>query len=158
MRKKYVICLSGTERAHLTRLAGDAAAPVLRRRQARLLLDADTSGAGDSLTDQAISLLRGVSAPTVARARQLCATQGVAAVLAWQAAAPPPLSSAQVTQISQLRALLASPPPPGTRRWSLRRLADAMVAQQHLPAISHETVRRLLRSCPPGPEPAGDDA
>ncbi len=146
MGKKYVVELNRSEREQLAEVTADVGAPVRCRRRAQLLLDADAGDQGEGLNDQAIGLLRGVSVPTVARVRQLFVEGGLDAVLALPVAALQRPAHFSPQQIAQLRALAAGPPPPGSRHWSLRQLADAMVAGHHLSAISHETVRRLLRT------------
>ena len=146
MVKKYIVKLSVAERLRLTELAEAIETPVRRRRRAWLLLDTDSAGQeGDGLDDHSVALRRGVSVPTVARVRQVFAVGGVEAVLA----EPPNLrrrpAGVNTQQVARLYALADSPPPEGSSRWSLRMLADTMVAKQYIPAISHETVRRVLR-------------
>ncbi len=46
---------------------------------------------------------------------------------------------------AHLIALSCGTPPPGHARWSLRLLADRMVKLQYVDAVSHETVRRVLK-------------
>ena len=145
MVKKYVVKLSQAERVRLTELAATAETSVRSRRRARLLLDTDTAGQACGLNDQAIALLRGVSVPTVARVRQLFAVGGVEAVLAAPAVMRERPAGMNPQQVAQLHALADSAPPTGSRRWSLRQLAEQMVANEYIAAISHETVRRVLR-------------
>ena len=46
---------------------------------------------------------------------------------------------------AHLIALSCGKPPPGHARWSLRLLADRMVELRYVDAISHETVRKVLK-------------
>lgn len=46
---------------------------------------------------------------------------------------------------AHLVALSCSEPPEGRIRWSLRLLADAVVELEYIEAISHETIRRVLK-------------
>ena len=46
---------------------------------------------------------------------------------------------------AHLVALSCSQPPAGQARWSLRQLADKAVELQYVKAISHETIRRILK-------------
>ena len=46
---------------------------------------------------------------------------------------------------AHLVALSCGPPPEGFSRWSLRLLADRMVELEYVDAISHETVRKVLK-------------
>ena len=152
MTKKYIVCLSAADRGTLEALLPGAS--VRQRRHARLLLDADRGAGQAELSDQQISDRHGVSVPTVARVRQRYVEGGLAAVLA---RAPVQRRTALgAEQARRLREMAAGPPPAGSKRWSLRLLADAMVAGQHIGAISHETVRRVLKAGPPS-DPMLDD-
>ena len=46
---------------------------------------------------------------------------------------------------ARLVALSCGTPPEGHAQWSLRLLADRAVALGHIDAVSHETVRRVLK-------------
>jgi hypothetical protein len=46
---------------------------------------------------------------------------------------------------ARLIALACSEAPEGRRRWTLRLLADRLVALEVVDAISHETVRQVLK-------------
>jgi len=46
---------------------------------------------------------------------------------------------------AHLVALSCSEPPEGFTRWSLRMLADKVVALDYIDSVSHETVRRILK-------------
>ncbi|HBI46958.1 MAG TPA: hypothetical protein DDY78_29510, partial [Planctomycetales bacterium] len=46
---------------------------------------------------------------------------------------------------AHLVALACGSPPPGRSRWTLRLLADRMVALEYLEEVSYETVRRTLK-------------
>jgi transposase len=149
LTKKYIVCLSTADRSTLEALLSSPS--VRRRRHARLLLDADRCAGRDELSDQQISDRHGVSVPTVARLRQRYVQGGLEAILA-----QPPVerhTGLSVDQAARLRALAAEPPPAGSQRWSLRQLADAMVARQQIDTISHETVRRVLKAGRQAPTP-----
>ncbi|CDS53431.1 hypothetical protein [Polaromonas sp. CG9_12] len=45
---------------------------------------------------------------------------------------------------AQLVAMSCSEPPDGQAHWSLRLLADRLVALEYIDSVSHETVRRAL--------------
>jgi len=46
---------------------------------------------------------------------------------------------------AHLIALTCSEPPTGHERWTLRLLADRMVHLEYVTAVSHETVRQVLK-------------
>ncbi len=52
-------------------------------------------------------------------------------------------------QEAQLIALACSRPPDGKGHWSMRLLADTMVELKHVDAVSHETVRQVLKKTRP---------
>ena len=51
-------------------------------------------------------------------------------------------------QEAHLVALACGAPPEGRARWTLRLLADRMVELRHAEAVSHETVRQVLKKRP----------
>lgn len=63
----------------------------------------------------------------------------------------------QGEQEAPLIALRCSDPPQGQARWTLRLLADQMIALGYVESISHETVRQTLKktSYNPGNKSAG---
>jgi hypothetical protein len=48
-------------------------------------------------------------------------------------------------QEAQLIALVCGAPPEGSRVWTLRLIADQYVEQGYIDAVSHETIRQLLK-------------
>lgn len=154
MTKKYIVCLSADDRRLLEALPSSAT--VRQRRHARLLLDADQCVGGTRLSDKEIGERHTVSVLTVARVRQRFVEGGLAAVLAQPTVEKRTGLSAD--QAARLRELASGPPPAGHRRWSLRQLAKAMVAREYIDAISHETVRRVLKAGRPAPAPAAEHA
>ncbi len=46
---------------------------------------------------------------------------------------------------AHLMALACSDPPTGRKRWTLRLLADEMVALEYMDSLSYETVRGVLK-------------
>ncbi len=46
---------------------------------------------------------------------------------------------------AHLIALTCSEPPAGRERWTLRLLAEQMVRLEYVTAVSHETVRQVLK-------------
>jgi hypothetical protein len=86
-----------------------------------------------------------VGMSTVARVRQTAVQQGLVAALHRKLpdrVYPHTLDGAGE---AHLVALACSTPPEGADRWTLRLLADRMVALEYVEAVSHETVRRTLK-------------
>jgi transposase len=123
--------------------AGREAAQTLTH--ARVLLKADQGPDGPAWTDGRIVEALEVSRPTVERLRRRYAEVGLDAALGRR----PPRREYRRTldgeQEARLVALSCSEPPAGRARWSMRLLADKLVALEVVEAVSYETVRRTLK-------------
>ena len=145
MRQKYVVDLSEAERAGLHTLVGGGMAPARVLTHARILLKTNRAEAGPGWTDAAIAVALEVGAATVARVRQAYATLGLEAALARKAPDREYPRKLDGEQEARLIAVACSTPPAGRQRWSLRLLADRLVALEVVDAVSHETVRQTLK-------------
>lgn len=145
MNKKYVVRLEPWERAHLLDLisAGKAAASV--QTHARILLKADVGPDGPGWTDEAIAAALEVSADTVERVRERLVSEGFAAALSRRRAAAPRRRKLDGAAEAHLIALACGEPPAGRQRWTMRLLADTLVALEIVDAIAPETVRQTLK-------------
>ena len=143
MAPKYTVNLSADERVSLQQLlrAGTRAARSLTR--ARVLLKAD-----DGLTDVEVAAALGIGVATVHRIRQRCVEEGLDAALGER---PRPGGAPKFTtkQHAHVIALACSDPPEGRTRWTLRLLADRVVALGLAEQCSYETIRRALKKTPP---------
>jgi hypothetical protein len=86
-----------------------------------------------------------VSRSTVARVRQQYAAAGLDAALARRAPDREYRRRLDGGQEARLIALTCSAPPAGQKRWTLRLLAERLVALEVIAAVSHETVRQVLK-------------
>jgi transposase len=143
--KKYIVRLTPDEQTQLSQMirSGKAAARTLL--PARILLKANTDPAAPAGSDEAISQMLEVHATTVARVRQRFVEEGLEAALR-----PRPTKRQYVRKLdgaaeAHLLALACGPAPAGQVPWTLRLLADKLVELQHVPSISHETIRRTLK-------------
>jgi transposase len=143
--KKYIVRLTPDEQTQLSQMirSGKAAARTLL--PARILLKANTDPAAPAGSDEAISQMLEVHATTVARVRQRFVEEGLEAALR-----PRPTKRQYVRKLdgaaeAHLLALACGPAPAGQAPWTLRLLADKLVELQHVPSISHETIRRTLK-------------
>ena len=94
---------------------------------------------------RAISDVLPVSMKKIDRVKRRFVEQGLEAALDKRKAERSHTRKADGDFEANLVALSCSKPPPGHARWSLRLLADRMVALNYVDAISHETVRRVLK-------------
>ena len=82
---------------------------------------------------------------TVARVRQAYATAGLDAALNHKAPEREYVRKLDGAQEARLVALACSAPPAGRKRWSLRLLAEQVMAREIAETVSHETVRQVLK-------------
>lgn len=142
---KYVVRLTGEERASLedlTRRGRVAAATV---KHAWILLKADAGADGPAWPDHQIWEAYGVSWSTIARVRQTLVEQGLEAALSRKKAERPSTLKVDGEMEARLIALACSEPPEGQARWTLRLLAGKMVELKYVDELSYETVRRVLK-------------
>ena len=143
--KKYIVKLSGEERADLQRLINQGQASARKLTHARILLKADRSQDGPAWTDQEISEALEVGTATVERVRQRLVEEGVAAALTRHQPHTPRLRKLDGEQEARLIALVCSQPEEGQERWTLQLLADKLVQLHLVESISRETVRQVLQ-------------
>jgi transposase len=142
---KHVVRLGARDREWLEVLIreGGASASVLKR--AWVLLKADSSPRGPGWSDERIAEFANAGLSTVHRVRQRFAEEGLAAAVSRRKAEGRQYRRLDREQEAHLIALASSPPPEGHDRWTLRLLADRLVALGVVDAISHECVRRTLQ-------------
>ena len=144
--KKYRVRLSAEERAHLRTLitGGKGSARMFTR--ARILLKADQGKGGPSWPDAKISEALDVTVQTVELVRKQLVEEGLDAALQRQPYRQK-VSRKKIdgTVEAHLIALSCSAPPEGFERWSLRLLADQVVALGYVESISHEAIRQALK-------------
>jgi hypothetical protein len=144
MLKKYIVCLTDEERKTLQELAGKFKGSSQKVRRAQVLLKADADG--PAWTDARIAEAFGCRTKTVENIRERFVTEGFAVTLNGQPRAKPPCPNLlDGEQEAKLIAMRLGPPPPGFANWSLRLLAEKVVALEIVQSISYETVRRTLK-------------
>jgi transposase len=142
---KYRVTLTSEERDELEHLVSSGKGAARRLAHARILLLANTAVGVGRTDDQIVDAL-GVGICTVARVRQRLVTAGLAAALDPR---PQPRRPDKVKVKAGLEhrlvRLACSDPPEGRCRWTLRLLADELVALGLVEEISTETVRQALK-------------
>lgn len=143
--KKYAVTLTAEERDQLAGMIAAGKAAALKLAHARILLKADAAPGGPGWTDDRIAEAVEVSTATVERVRQRFVEDGLeAAVTRKKQAKPSRERVLDGTAEAKLIALACSPPPDERSRWTLRMLADKLVELAVVPAVSTETVRRVM--------------
>ena len=145
MTKKYRVTLTDDERRMLTDLISSGSAPARTLTHARILLKADQAAGGPAWTDEAIRDALDVSLSTIARVRERFVEASMEAALSHRPAPRACQRRLDGSQEAHLIALTCSAPPAGQERWSLRLLADQLVALEVVEHVSHETVRQVLK-------------
>jgi len=143
--QKAIVRLSEADRARLHTLVGQGTAPARTLTHARILLKANQGDGGPGWTDAAIAAALEVDPTTVSRVRRQGVADGVDAAL--QRKAPERVYQRKLdgAQEAQLIALTCGAPPTGQERWTLRLLAQQLVALEVVDAVSYETVRQVLK-------------
>ncbi len=142
--KKYVVRLTDAERQTLQQIVAKfkGASQKLRRAQVLLKSDAD----GPDWTDAKIADAFGCRTRTVENIRERFVTQGFELTLNGQPHLNPPREKVlDGEQEAKVIALRLGTPPPGFSNWTLRLLAEQVVALEIAKSISYETVRRTLK-------------
>jgi transposase len=145
MPKKYPVRLTKAERAQLETLIASGRASARSLTHARILLKADEATEGPAWKNAAIADALEVSELTVTRVRKRWTEGGVTAATQHKPQARRKAPRLDGAQEAYLLALACGEPPAGRARWTLRLLADRMVALQYVEEVSHETVRQVLK-------------
>ena len=143
MSKRVTISLTDEQRTELTHLTRSGTAPARTLTRARVLLLADRSQ-GQSRTNKAVAEAAGLHPITVGDLLRRFAAEGLEATLHDK---PRPGQAPKITGDieAHLVTLACSDPPEGAARWTLRLLADKIVAEGHLASISHVAVGDRLK-------------
>ena len=145
MAHKYLVDLTETEQVYLLKLIQKGKPSARKVARAQVLLHAAEEATDDDIA-QALHL--GVS--TVHRTRQRFVDEGLMPALHER---PRPGKRLALTgkQAAFLVALACSTPPAGYCRWTMQLLADRLIELQQVEAISHDTVRRVLKKTTSSP-------
>ena len=145
MNKKYIVELTTEERSQLNKVVQVDRMAAYKRRHAEMLLATDQGPNGPAMKDVDIAAAFGCTAKTVERLRQRCVEQGLDATLEHGNRGSYRARRLDGRAEAHLIALACSEPPAGRNRWSLRLLADQMVALKHVDKCSHMAVKRTLK-------------
>lgn len=143
--KRYLVTLTDEERGGLEHLirSGKGAARKLTR--ARILLKADCGPGGPDWDDATIAESLEVGTATVERTRKQLVEEGVEAAITRRKPQREYQRKLDGDAEAHLIALACGETPPGHARWTLRLLADQMVALDYVDTVSYETVRQTLK-------------
>jgi transposase len=137
--KKYRVNLSAEERMTLEQLIRRGETGTRKLTRARILLQAD-----DGLSDEQIAAALAVRPTTVRRMRQRFVEAHLGALD--EHVRPGAQRKLTGEQVAHVIAVAGTPAPEGHTRWTLRLLAEKVVKMGFVDSISHEAVRRVLKS------------
>ncbi len=145
MKKFYVVTLSAEERVALTGLVSVGTAAARKIVRARILLLADEASEETGKSDAEIVNALGCGRATVGRVRKQFVEEGLEATLQRKPTLRTYENRIDGEAEAHLIAMTCGSPPDGRSRWTLRLLADRMVALGHIESVSHETIRMTLK-------------
>jgi transposase len=145
MKKKYVVTLTEEERRMLQEMLSRGKAAARKLMHARILLKADSSVGGPGLDDSAIAQEVEAGRATVERVRKEFVEEGLEAALERRKPQREYRRTLDGDGEARLIALACGQAPEGRSRWTLRLLADRMVALEYVDEVSYQTVRRTLK-------------
>ena len=144
--KKYRVQLSKQERQQLEQEVKTGQGPARQLLHARIVLKADEGEQGPGWSDEQISEALEVSVPTIERVRQRFVEQGLQdAITRRRQPERPSKRKIDGEQEAHLIALACSAVPAGYDHWTMRLLADKMVALGYVEEVSHKTVWETLK-------------
>lgn len=144
MQKKYIVRLTETERDQLNEIVKTLNGTPSKVKRANILLKADVEGL--NWTDRHIAEAFNCRTKTVENVRQRLVNDGFEIALnGCPNPEPQRVKQLDGEQEAKLIAMRLGPPPAGYGQWSLRLLANQLVALEIVGQISHETVRKTLK-------------
>ena len=143
--KKYIVELTTEERSQLNAIVHADRMAAHKRRHARMLLKADQGKKGPGWTDARIAEAFDCTPVTVENLRKHLVERGLDTALEHGNRGSYRARRLDGRAEAHLIALACGEPPAGRNRWSLRLLADQMVALKHVDECSRMAVQRTLK-------------
>lgn len=144
MNKKYIVRLTAEEKSQLKDLVKKGKTQAYRIKHANILMAIDADGT--NWTDHQAAKAYRCNQNTVRNVRQRFVEQGFDAALNLKKRETPPRQPIlDGEKEARLLALACGKPPQGRAKWTLKLLAQEMVALEIVEAISDQTVRRQLK-------------
>ena len=142
---KYIVTLEKDEQEKLREIIGKRSSQAEIVKRAYVLLSLDEKGEGPQKTDEEIRRDYQVGQRTIERLRKRFVEEGFEITLAGK-----PQTKFREKKIdgrleARLIVLRCTETAAGKQKWSLRLLAETLVAQGEIGSISHESVRQLLK-------------
>jgi transposase len=145
MKKKYIVTLTEAERQRLQAMLSRGKTAARKLMRARILLKADVRSGGPGWSDDQIAEGLEVGRATAERVRKAFVEEGLDAALERRKPRRRYARTLDGDGEAHLVALACQKPPEGRSRWTLRLLADRLVALEYVEQVSYQTVRRTLK-------------
>ena len=142
---KHRVKLTADERQALERLVREGRSAGWKLRRAQALLKCDEGDGGAGWPDAKIAEAFDVTTRSLENWRKRAAERGPMSLLQRKAQDRSRQRKLDGAGEARLVQLACSPPPEGQSRWSLRLLADQLVALEVVDTIGHECVRQTLQ-------------
>jgi transposase len=141
----YTIKLTKSEVEELMSIINKGSHTSQTFRVAYILLNCDVGKFSEKVTNEQISKVLKVGMRTIDRVKKRFIEEGFEAVLERRPTQRVYERKMDGDTEAKLVKLCCSEPPNGFAKWSLRLLADKMVELKYVEAISHVTVRSVLK-------------
>jgi transposase len=141
----YTIKLTKSEVEELMSIINKGSHTSQTFRVAYILLNCDVGKFSEKVTNEQISKVLKVGMRTIDRVKKRFIEEGFEAVLERRPTQRVYERKMDGDTEAKLVKLCCSEPPKGFAKWSLRLLADKMVELKYVEAISHITVRSVLK-------------
>lgn len=142
---KYKVTLTEEEREELESIIGKGKHSSQVYRNAYMLLNCDEGKYGEKITNKEICRVLKVSMRMIDRVKKRFVEEGFESCIERKVASRTRERKADGEIEARLIALSCSKPPKGHAKWTLRLLADKLVALEYVDSISYETVRKVLK-------------
>ena len=142
---KYIVTLEKEEQEQLAEIIAKRSSKSEIVKRAFVLLSLDENGAEPKKSDEEIRRDYHVGQRTLERLRKRFVEDGLALALTGKLQTKFRDAKIDGRVEAQLVALRCSETPAGNQQWSLRLLAETLVAQGAIASISHESVRQMLK-------------
>ena len=144
--RKYVVTLTRDERDSLSGIVSKGKHPSLKVLNALILLGCDEGNyQTNRSTNEDLSRVLNISMRKIDRVKKRFVEEGFDAALSRKKPDRTYDKKIDGDFEAKLIALSCSEPPGGYLRWSLRLLADKVVELEYIDAISHESIRQILK-------------
>jgi len=145
MAKFYKVTLTKTEHDKLSEIIKKGKHSSRTYRNAYILLNTDEGEFSDKVINKEIVRVLKIGMRTIDRIKKCFVEEGFEACFSRKPTTRVYEKKIDGDAEAHLISIACSEPPIGFAKWSLRLLADKMVELNYVQAVSHETIRSILK-------------